>query len=156
MATNQQLQVRAGLPDPAVVEANLARHRERHEHAVSFDSTDPANEMLAVRCATDPGIPASMRDGWRGIVVSWWIGPYNYENEETGEVAVLPSLVLIDHKDSLVRLTGWPAISAWSGIMCAVSSERRSKGIPVVIRRRPSGTAGRSYWTVVVDPSVQA
>lgn len=142
--------------DGAVVPVEITRENCRAALAkmpdlISYDPTDADTEMLTVRCATEMGISSQQRDGWRGRVVTWWMGPYETEDEETGEVVTLPTLVLITTDGVLARYAGWPAIKSWAKIVRAAGAERCRQGIDVVVKRRPSGTAGRSYWQVMAD-----
>lgn len=118
---------------------------------VSFDVTDEANELLMLRCQTEQGIPAAMRDGWRGNVVQWWTGTAQVPDEDTGELVTLPCLVLIDDTSSLCRIYGWPAINSWARLLRAASVERCLKGIKVRVKRVPTATTGRSCWNVLPD-----
>jgi hypothetical protein len=140
-------------PPPAVVEENVANIISRHPDAISFDPSDEANEMLSLRCQTDPGIASQLKDGWRGIVNTWYVGTWQVPDEGTGEVMTLPSLVLLTTRNELVRLTGWPAINSWATLLRAAKADRIRQGLPVIIKRRPSGTAGHSYWLVLPDAS---
>lgn len=140
----------------AVVPAEITRDNCRAALAkmpdlISYDPTDEESELLTIRCATEMGIPSQQRDGWRACVAQWWVGPYETEDEETGEVVTLPTLVLISRDGELARYAGWPAIKSWARIVRAAGAERCRQGINVVVRRRPSGTAGRSYWQVMAD-----
>lgn len=140
----------------AVVPADITRENCRAALAkmpdlISYDPTEEENEMLTVRCATEMGIAAQNRDGWKATVTAWWVGPYEMEDEETGEVVTLPTLVLLASSGELARFSGWPAIKSWAKIVRAAGAERCRKGIGVVVKRRSSGTAGRSYWQVMVN-----
>ena len=119
--------------------------------AISYDPRDPANELLHIRVLTDPGILAAERDGWCGVVKGWAVGTWVVTDPETQELVTLPSLALIDSERNVVRLTGWPAINSLAQILKAAGPDRVRAGLPVTIMRRPSGTAGRSYWTIQVD-----
>lgn len=124
---------------------------ERRPEAISWDVADCANEGKTLRAQTDPGVPAAVKDGWRGFIVDWWIGVWETADPNTRVPLVLPCLALISRDDQLVRLTGWPAISAWGTLLRAAGIQRMREGIPVVVRRRPSGTVGHSYWVVLPD-----
>lgn len=143
-------------PGNAVVPADIVRENclaalARMPDLISFDPAEVENEMLAVRCATEMGIEAQKRDGWCGRVVKWWMGPYEIEDQQTGEIVVLPTLVLITWDGVLARFGGWPAIKSWAKIVRAAGAARCRQGIDVVVKRRASGTAGRSYWQVMAD-----
>lgn len=143
--------VREGVPEPEEVRQAIQRIHAENHGAISYDVADEANELLHLRVQTDPGIAAQQRDGWRGVVREWAVTPWDITDETTGEVVTLPSLVLISDKGELVRLTGWPSVSSWAGIVRAAGVEKLRAGVPVVVKRRPSGTAGRSYWMVQID-----
>lgn len=134
-----------------IVHAQIKRVYEQCPGLISFDLESEAGQLLALRCAVDPGVAAAARDGWRGIVTGWWIGPYEVTEEKTGEIVTLPSLVLLASNGELCRLTGWPAINSWGHTVRASSDAMRQRGIPVRVMRRLSGTGGRSYWQVVPD-----
>lgn len=134
-----------------MVRSNIQTAISQLPELISFDITDPEKEMLALRCAVDPGVPATQRDGWRGTVVQWWVGPYQVPDEETGEMITLPCLVLIPAEGELVRLTGWPAINHWAQILRAATAERCLRGIKVRVARRASSTTKGSYWCVLPD-----
>jgi hypothetical protein len=140
----------------AILPAEIVRENCRAAIAkmpdlISYDPTDEENDTLIIRCATEMGVAAQVRDGWKGNVVTWWVGPYETEDEKTGEIVLLPTLVLITAAGELARYAGWPAIKSWAKIVRAAGAERCRRGIEVVVKRRPSGTAGRSYWQVVAD-----
>ena len=140
----------------AVVPAEIVRENCRAALAkmpdlISYDPTEVDNEILTVRCATEMGIPSQQRDGWRAKIVAWWVGPYECEDEETGEVELVPSLALITSDGVLARYYNWPVIKSWAKIVRAAGAERCRQGIDVVVKRRPSGTSGRSYWQVMAD-----
>lgn len=140
----------------AIVPAEMVRENIRTAisqmpELVSFDVTDDENEMLSLRCAVDPGIPAAQREGWGGNVVKWWVGTYDVTDEKTGEIVTLPSLVLITDNGELARFSGWPAIKAWANLLRAASAERCIMGIKVRVSRRKSGTSPGSYWIVLPD-----
>lgn len=136
---------------PAPTADNVRAVVARHPDAISFDPADEANELLSLRCQTDPGIAAQQRDGWRGLVTGWYVGTWEIADETSGEVVTLPSLCLLTPRGELVRLCGWPAITSWANLVRAAGADRCRAGIPVVVKRRPSGTAGRSYWIVLPD-----
>lgn len=138
-------------PPPDEVRESVGELVERSPGALSYDPADPDAFLLHIRCQTDPGIPAQLRDGWKGVVRHWACVPYDVTDERTGENVTLPSLVLIDTNDVLIRLTNWPAISSWAAIVRSAGADKCRAGIPVIVRRRQSGTAGRSYWSVQVD-----
>lgn len=118
---------------------------------VSYDPADEASEALHLRCMVDPGVPAQKREGWRGTVCQWSVSAQEVADEHTGEVSVLPSLALISDNDEMCRLYGWPAIKSWVRLLQAAGAERCSLGIRVRVVRRPSGTAGRSYWLILPE-----
>jgi hypothetical protein len=138
-------------PTPEETREVVETHTANHEGALSYDANAEENALLHLRCLTDPGVSAQQRDGWRGIVKQWACVPYDYEDGQTGEIVTLPCLVLISAKNELVRLSNWPAINSWAAIVRAAGVERCRAGIPVVVRRRQSSTAGRSYWSVQID-----
>ncbi len=138
------------LPEDAVRE-NIRTAIAQLPGLISFDVTDEANELLMLRCMTEQGIPAAMRDGWRANVVSWWCGTSQVPEEDTGELVTLPCLVLISDGGSLCRLYGWPAINSWARLLRAASVERCLKGILVRVKRVPTATAGRACWNVLPD-----
>lgn len=119
--------------------------------ALSYDADDPAMELLHLRLATDPGCDAVDRDGWRGLAVHWQIGVWRAEKEDGGAPIILPSLALLAADGRLCRLSGWPAVNAWCQILTAVKPERIRAGIPIVVRKRQSGSTGRQYWSVSID-----
>lgn len=131
--------------------AQLDAFVQHRPDSISWDVADVENEALTMRAMTDPGIAQQIKDGWRGVVRDWWIGLWESADQETRMPRVDPCLVIIDAQDNLVRLTGWPAISSWSTLLRAAGIGRVRQGIPVVVRRRPSGTVGRSYWIVLPD-----
>lgn len=131
--------------------AQLDAFVQHRPDSISWDVADVENEALTLRAMTDPGVPAQVKDGWRGRVRDWWIGLWESGDQETRQPRVDPCLALIDTQDNLIRLTGWPAISSWSTLLRAAGIARVRQGIPVVVRRRPSGTTGRSYWIVLPD-----
>lgn len=120
------------------------------EGALSYDPATPEGEMLNLRVLTDPGVPAVQRDGWTGTVVNWGVGIWRVTDEATGDEIELPSLLLIPAHGQAVRLSGWPAISAWAMIVRAAGVERIRRGLRVRVSRRSSGATGRSYWSVMV------
>jgi hypothetical protein len=138
-------------PPPDEVRVNVMAVVKRNPGALSYDPTEQDNDLLHCRCLTDPGIPAQLRDGWRGAIVHWAVVPYDYPDEETGELVTYPTLALISAAGELIRLANWPAINSWAAIVRAVGPDRCRAGLPVIVRRRPSGTVGRSYWSVQVD-----
>lgn len=138
-------------PPPEEVRRNVTDIVSRHPDAISFDAADPEYELLVLRCETDPGIAAQQRDGWRGTVTGWYVGTWAVTDEVTGEVVTLPSLCLLTARGELVRLTGWPGITSWANLIRAATADRVRQGLPVVVKRRASGTAGRSYWIVLPD-----
>lgn len=134
-----------------IVRANIAQVLAQNPQLCSFDLMAEENESLKLRSVLDPGILATERDGWSGFVNNWNICPYDVTNQQTGEVDTVPSLALFTPDGQLVRLTGWPAIKSWLRLVDAATPERCSLGIRVRVVRRPSGTAGRSYWQVLPD-----
>lgn len=134
-----------------VVRENIQTVLRQMPDLVSYDPTTDHGELLSIKMAVDPGIPAQQRDGWSGTVVEWGISSYDVTDPGTGEMVTLPSLALLTDRGELVRLTGWPAIRSWAAIVRAAGRERCQLGMAVVVKRRPSGTAGRSYWVVVPD-----
>lgn len=143
------------VPPPADTREVLGELVERAPDALSYDPTAPEHELTHMRCLTDPGIQAALKDGWRGTVCAWAVVPWDLVDERSGECLTLPSLALIDTEGRLVRLTGWPSVNCWAAIIRACGADRARRGIPVVIRRRQSGTAGRSYWNVVIDATAR-
>lgn len=146
-------QMPAPVPAPAapedIVEVNVRELVSAHPDAISFDVADPANEMLALRCACDPGVASQVKDGLRATVKAWYVGTWTVTEQDSGRLLTLPSLVLITEREDLIRLTGWPCISSWATLLRAAGADRIRAGLPVVIRRRQSGTAGRSYWVIL-------
>lgn len=132
-----------------VIRENIRSVISKMPDLISFDPSDSAAEGLMLRCAVDPGIEAQKRDGWTATVNQWSVQAYDVEDEKSGEVVTLPSLCLIAEDGTLCRLTGWPAIKSWANLLRAAGAERCSLGVRIVVRRRPSGTAGRSYWLVL-------
>lgn len=139
------------IPAPATVGERVRALVSANPDALSYDPSLAENELLHVRMMTDPGIDAGRRGGWRGFVYGWAVGTWTVMDQDTGEVVELPSLVLIGSEGALIRLTGWPAINCWSQILRYCPPDRVRAGLPVVITRRASGTAGRSYWSIQVD-----
>jgi hypothetical protein len=134
-----------------VVRENIRTVLQQQPDLVSYDPSTDDGELLSLRCAVDPGVPATARDGWRNTVVHWGVAAYEVADEKTAEVLLLPSLALIAEDGDLVRLTGWPAIKSWSRIVQALGRERCQLGVKIKVVRRASGTAGRSYWLVLPD-----
>lgn len=134
-----------------VVRENVQTVLRNMPDLVSVDPTTDRGELLALKLAVDPGIPAQQRDGWSGCVVEWSINAREAKGDREGEIVTLPSLALLSDKGEVVVLYGWPAIRSWAAILQNAGKERCQLGMPVVVKRRPSGTAGRSYWTVVPD-----
>lgn len=132
-----------------VVRENVRSVISKMPDLISFDPTDEANESLMLRCAVDPGVERGKVNGWVGTVVQWHVGTQEVPDEKTGEVATLPSLCLISDSGELVRTYGWPAIRAWARLLQAAGAERCALGITVRVSKRPSSTAGRSYWIVL-------
>lgn len=141
---------RAVVPRGDVI-ASLQLILEQRPDLISFDPADKANELLAIRCAVDAGVPETRRDGWRGTVVTWWVGAYDLPDKESGELATIPSLVLIDSEGNLCRLTGEAAISSWAQIVRIAGAERCRQGLRVKVSRRKSSTSMGSYWQVLPD-----
>lgn len=141
-----------GAIEPAeLVKQNITTVVSQFPDIISYDPTTDRGEMLSVTVAVDPGIPALQRDGWRGTITEWGIAPWEVKGNKEGEIVTVPSLVLIGSEGDVIRLTGWPAIRSWSQIVKVMGKERCQLGVSVVVKRRPSGTAGRSYWIVVPD-----
>jgi hypothetical protein len=138
-------------PTEKEVATSVAELVARTPGALSYDPADPANELLHVEMMTDPGCPSQLREGWSGIVSQWAVGTYDMPNEQTAELETLPSIYLKCSDGRSCRLFGWPAISSWALLMRTAGMERMAKGLPVVVRKRLSGTAGRSYWVICVD-----
>lgn len=134
-----------------VVRQNLATVLSQRPDLMSYDPTTDEGEMIGLRIAVEPGVPAQQRDGWRGTVVHWGISAQEIADEKTGELVTLPSLLLIPEGGEPVRLYGWPAIKSWAAIVKALGSDRCQLGVKVRVKRQPSSTAGRSYWTVLPD-----
>lgn len=132
-----------------VIRENVRSVIAKMPDLVSYDPTDSASEALMLRCAVDPGIQGQKRDGWTATVCQWSVQAYDVNDEKTGEIVTLPSLCLISETGEMCRLTGWPAIKSWANLLRAAGAERCSLGIKIVVKRRPSGTAGRSYWLVL-------
>lgn len=107
--------------------------------------------LTYARLLTDPGVSESERDGWRGNVIGWAAFADRREDEETGEVSTIPILSLLASNGDVIRLSGWPAITSWAGVVKALGEERCRAGVPACIRRRKSGTVGRAYWVVSID-----
>lgn len=144
--------VDSGVMLPAeVVRDNVRTALQQQPNLISYDPTTEEGELVSLRCAVDPGIPAQQRDGWRGTVVQWGISAYDVNDEQRGEIVTLPSLALISSERELIRLTGWPAIKSFGQIVRHLGIERCRRGVPIVVKRRASGTAGRSYWIVLPD-----
>lgn len=141
---------RAVVPRGDVI-ASLQLIIEQQPELISYDTTDESNELLAIRCAVDAGVPEARRDGWRGTVNIWWVGPYEIPDKETGELVTIPSLVLIDSDGNLCRLTGEAAISSWAQILRIAGVERCRQGLRVKVSRRKSSTSMGSYWQVLPD-----
>lgn len=139
------------VPSEDMVKENVRTAIAQYPALISYDATDPANEMLMLRCAVEQGIPAQMRDGWRAVVTQWWTGTSQVPDEETGELVTLPCLVLISSEGELCRLFGWPVINSWARLLRAATLERVLKGIAVRVKRVPTATAGRSCWNVLPD-----
>lgn len=134
-----------------VVRENIATVLRQQPDLVSYDPTTDEGEMLSYRLAVDPGVPAQLRDGWRGTVVHWGISAQEVPDREKGTSDTVPSLALLTEEGQLCRLFGWPAISSWAQLLKAIGKERCQLGIKVRIKRQPSNTAGRSYWIVLPD-----
>lgn len=145
-----------GAPEPEETRALVERMTEQQNGALSYDPREEENALLHLRVQTDPGIAAQQRDGWRGVVREWAVTTWDVEDAHTGEVITLPSLVLISESGELVRLTGWPVVSSWSQVVRAAGVAKLRGGVPVIVKRRPSGTAGRSYWIVQIDCDLAA
>jgi len=134
-----------------VIQSNINVAIAKMPDLISFDTTDPANELLALRCAVDMGVPAAQRETWRGKVCKWWVGLYEFPDEKSGEMVSRECLVLINDQDQLLRLTGWPAINSWCMLLRAAGAERCCEGIAVRVIRRKSSTTMGSYWQVIPD-----
>lgn len=134
-----------------VVRSNIETVLRQIPDMVSYDPTTDRGEMLSLKLAVDPGIPAQQKDGWSGTVVEWGITASEITDQQSGEVVTLPSLALMDDKGYVVRLYGWPAIKSWASIIGHMGKERCQLGVAVVVKRRPSGVPGRSYWVVIPD-----
>lgn len=151
MANIKKKEERAVVPTDDMVRANISTAISQYPHLVSFDVTDPDNEMTMLRCQVEQGIPSQLRDGWRATVVHWLPCATQVPNEETGELETLPCLVLIADNGELCRLYGWPAINSWLRLLNAASKERCLRGIKIRVKRVPTATAGRSCWNVLPD-----
>ena len=134
-----------------VVRQNIATVLSQRPDLMSYDPTTDEGEMIGLRIAVEPGVPAQQRDGWRWTVVHWGISAQEIADEKTGEVVTLPSLLLIAEGGEPCRLYGWPAIKSWALILKALGLDRCQLGVKVRVKRQPSSTAGRSYWTVLPD-----
>lgn len=139
------------IPAEDLVRENVRTAISQYPALISYDATDPANEMLMLRCAVEQGIPAASKDGWRAVVSQWWTGTSQVPDEESGEMVTLPCLVLISTDGELCRLYGWPVINSWARLLRAASLERCLRGIAVRVKRVPTATAGRSCWNVLPD-----
>lgn len=134
-----------------VVRENVQTVLRQLPDLVSYDPTTDRGEALAARLALDPGIPAQQRDGWSGTIVEWGVSAREARADKEGELTTLPALSLLSSNGEVIVLYGWPAIRSWAGIVGHFGKERCQIGVSVVVKRRPSGTAGRSYWVVVPD-----
>lgn len=108
-------------------------------------------ELRALKLATDTGIEAQRRDGWRAVVTDWWVSVETVEDVRTGELLTLPVLALLSVEGEVCRLSGLPALHCWQRLLEVAGVERLARGVPVRVRRRQSSTVGRSYWTIEVD-----
>jgi hypothetical protein len=134
-----------------LVRQNIATVLAQCPDLISYDPTTDEGEMLSLRCAVDPGVEQQKRDGYRGTVVNWGVSAYECKGDRDGEIVTVPSIALVMESGDIVRLTGWPGIKAWAALVRAAGKERCQLGMRVVIKRRASSTAGRSYWTVLPD-----
>lgn len=134
-----------------VVRDNVATVLRQHPGLVSYDPTTDEGEIVGLRCAVDPGVPAAQRDGWRGTVCHWGLSAQEVTDQKTGEVHVLPSLLLIPEEGEACRLYGWSAAKTWAKIVETLGVERCQLGVKIRVKRHPSGTAGKSYWVVLPD-----
>ena len=151
MANIKKREEQTAVIEAEVVRENINRALIQMPELISFDSLDPANEMLALMCSVGQGVPAHERDGWRGTVVKWWFGPYTITDQKTGELITMPSLVLIPVEGEMCRLTGWPCVNTWVNILRHLGADRCRKGVAVKASLRASGVSGRDYWTVMPD-----
>lgn len=126
---------------------------EGNPDLVSYDPNEPTQRALHYTAQLDPGVPAAHRDGYRCTVAEWAVTPVEVTDEATGESSVLPSLWILGTDGSSVRLTGYPAINSWSRLLYVVGIENIRDKLSIVVKRRPSGAAGRSYWIVLPEVS---
>lgn len=143
---------------PAALLPQIVQEMQRIDTALraegslcNYDPTTPDGTILdLVLCAAE-GCSAAEKDGWQGEIRYWRIGAAVGCDPGSGEIAAVPSLVLYESERRIVRLFGMPVIGAWYQLMGHLQSRWTAPTIPVIVRRKPSQTAGRSYWTVQLD-----
>lgn len=120
----------------------------QHPCLVSYDPTTAEGEVRSLQVEIDPGVPAQMRDGWIGRVIEWGVSVGESADQKTGEVSRYPTLLLIADNGEACRLAGWPIISVWARVVERLGVERVRRGLLIRIKRQPSQTPGRSYWSI--------
>lgn len=110
-----------------------------------------SRELRAMKLVLDPGIDAARRDGWRATVMDWWVDAGEMENQESGEIEIVPTLAMMASNGEVCRLSGLPVIRAWTRLCSVVTPDILADGVPVRVRRRQSQTVGRSYWSIDID-----
>jgi hypothetical protein len=134
-----------------LVRANLATVLSQLPDLVSYDPTTDEGEMVSLKCAVDPGCPATEKNNWTGTVVHWGIAPWEGADPKTGELSTVPSILLVADDGRSCRPTGWPAIKAFAAILRHMGKERCQLGVQVRVVRRASSIPGRSYWSIIPD-----
>lgn len=125
---------------------------EAHATVANYDRQSNAGRIRDAVMVTHAGCPAQLRDGWRGRVKYWRVSAYPGANPDSGEMAVLPSILFESSRGERCRLFNGPAIDSWYMLLASVDPAEFGGELPIVCRRRQSGTAGRSYWVVELDP----
>ena len=97
------------------------------------------------------GVTSQRRDGYSLCVTQWGIAIRDNDEGGKKEPEHFIGLFLAPEKGEGIFLSGTTAIRQWSAILRHVGKERAQLGLCVVCKKRPSGTAGRTYWTIVPD-----